>query len=55
MNLRIALEELLARVRDARLADGATIEYHQALNRSPHAVPITFTPGPTSLAAAGGP
>jgi cytochrome P450 len=54
MNLRIALEELLERVREVRLADGAEIEYHSVLNRSPHAVPITFTSGPTSLPAPGG-
>ncbi|HEX5945615.1 MAG TPA: cytochrome P450 [Acidimicrobiales bacterium] len=46
MNLRIALEELLRRLHDVRLAEGARIEYHSVLNRSPHSVPITFTPGP---------
>jgi cytochrome P450 len=45
MNLRIALEELLARLHDLRLAGGAEIAYHSVLNRSPVAVPITFTPG----------
>jgi cytochrome P450 len=46
MNLRIALEELLARVHDVRLAEGADpIRYHSVLNRSPVAVPIEFTPG----------
>jgi cytochrome P450 len=45
MNLRIALEELLARLHDLRLQDGAEIEYHSVLNRSPVAVPIAFTPG----------
>ena len=45
MNLRIALEELLARLHDLRLEDGADIEYHSVLNRSPVAVPITFTAG----------
>jgi cytochrome P450 len=46
MNLRIALEELLARVHDVRLAEGAEpIRYHSVLNRSPVAVPIEFTPG----------
>jgi cytochrome P450 len=47
MNLRIALEEVLARLHDLRLADGAEpIRYHSVLNRSPVAVPVTFTPGP---------
>jgi cytochrome P450 len=45
MNLRIALEELLDRLDDVRLADGADIRFHMVLNRSPHEVPITFTPG----------
>ena len=36
MNLRIALEELLARVHDVRLAEGAEpIRFHSVLNRSP--------------------
>jgi cytochrome P450 len=42
MNLRIALEELLARLDDLRLQDGADIHYHSVLNGSPVAVPITF-------------
>jgi cytochrome P450 len=47
MNLRIALEEVLARLHDLRLAEGAEpIRYHSVLNRSPVAVPVTFTPGP---------
>ena len=46
MNLRIALEELLVRLADVRLAPGAEpIHYHSILNRSPVAVPIEFTPG----------
>jgi cytochrome P450 len=45
MNLRIALEELTSRLHDVRLDDGAEIRFHSALNRSPHAVPIAFTPG----------
>lgn len=44
MNLRIALEELLARLDDIRLADGAEIHYHSGLTRSPLSLPITFTP-----------
>jgi cytochrome P450 len=44
MNMRIALEELLRRMDDIRLADGAAIRYHAGLTRSPLSVPITFTP-----------
>ena len=44
MNLRIAVEELLRRLDDIRLANGAQIRYHAGLTRSPLAVPITFTP-----------
>ena len=44
MNMRIALEELLGRMDDIRLADGAAITYHAGLTRSPLSVPITFTP-----------
>ncbi|MFB4309722.1 cytochrome P450 [Actinomadura sp. GTD37] len=46
LNLRVALEELLPRLRDLRLRDGAAIEYHRGLTRSPLTLPITFTPGP---------
>ena len=46
LNLRVALEELLPRLADLRLADGARIEYHRGLTRSPLTLPITFTPGP---------
>jgi cytochrome P450 len=43
MNLRIALEELVARLDDLRLDDTAgPVHHHQVLNRSPVAVPITF-------------
>lgn len=48
MNLRIAFEELVARLHDVRLQPGAEIEYHSAMNRAPVTVPITFTPGPRS-------
>jgi cytochrome P450 len=44
LNLRIALEELLTRLDDIRLAEGAEIRYHAGLTRSPLSVPITFTP-----------
>ena len=44
MNMRIVLEEVLRRMDDIRLADGADIRYHGGLNQSPLSVPITFTP-----------
>ena len=43
MNMRIALEELLRRMQDIRLADGAAIRYHAGLTRSPLSLPITFS------------
>ncbi|MEX5709968.1 cytochrome P450 [Parafrankia sp. FMc6] len=46
MNLRIALEELLSRLHDLRLQDGAEIHFHPTVNRAPVAVPVTFVPGP---------
>jgi cytochrome P450 len=45
MNLRIAVEEILRRLHDIRLADGADIRFHSTFNRAPLSVPITFTPG----------
>lgn len=45
LNLRIALEELLPRMLDLRLAPDADIHYHPGLTRSPLTLPITFTPG----------
>ena len=48
MNLRIAFEELVQRVRDVRLKPGAEIAFHSAMSRAPVAVPITFAPGPRS-------
>ncbi|HZC25503.1 MAG TPA: cytochrome P450 [Actinopolymorphaceae bacterium] len=44
MNMRIALEELLGRLDDIRLAKGTGVRYHAGLTRSPLSVPITFTP-----------
>ncbi|MDX6745131.1 cytochrome P450 [Actinocorallia sp. A-T 12471] len=46
MNLRVALEQILTRMHDIRLADGAKVKYHRGLTRSPDTLPITFTPGP---------
>jgi cytochrome P450 len=43
MNMRVALEELLSRLNDIRLADSPDIRYHAGLTRSPLRVPITFT------------
>ena len=38
------LSDLLGRMDDLRLADGAAVRYHAGLTRSPLSVPITFTP-----------
>ncbi len=46
LNLRVALEEIVARLQDVRLQEGAEpIPFHTVLNRAPLTVPITFTPG----------
>jgi cytochrome P450 len=46
LNLRIALEEVVARLGDTRLQDGVEpLPFHSALNRAPLTVPILFTPG----------
>lgn len=46
LNLRIALEEVVRRLDDIRLQDGAEpIPFHSVLNRAPLTVPITFTAG----------
>jgi cytochrome P450 len=46
LNLRIAIEELTARLDGIRLQSGAEpIEYRTAFMRTPAAVPISFTPG----------
>lgn len=42
MNLRVALEELLGRLDDITLEEGAEIRYHSTFNRVPLALPITF-------------
>ena len=46
LNLRVALEELLRRLHDIRLAPGTDLHYHAGLTRSPLTLPITFTPTP---------
>ncbi|CAO5154286.1 Cytochrome [Frankia sp. AiPs1] len=43
-NMRIALEELVRRLDDVRLADDADIHFHNTLTRAPRTLPITFTP-----------
>src|SRR5262249_54842962 len=45
MNLRVALDELVVRLQDLKLADGADVHYHTTFTRSPLEVPVTFTPG----------
>ena len=45
LNMRIALEEIIRRLEDVKLADGADIHYHSTLTRAPLTVPITFRPG----------
>jgi cytochrome P450 len=46
LNLRVALSELLPRLHDVALRDGADIRYHSTFTRWPYDVPITYTPGP---------
>jgi cytochrome P450 len=48
MNLRVALEELVVRLHDVRLQDGADVDFHSTFNRAPLSVPITFRPGARS-------
>jgi len=47
MNLRVALTELLGRLGDLAMEDGAELHFHSTFTRAPLAVPITFRPGPT--------
>jgi len=53
MNIRIALEELLQRLHDIRLAEDADIRFHSTLTRAPLSLPITFRPGARVGALAG--
>jgi cytochrome P450 len=48
MNLRIAVDEIVRRLGDAKLRPGADIDFHSTFNRAPLSVPITFTPGKRS-------
>jgi len=45
MNLRVALDVLVNRMRDVALVRGAEVDWHTAFNRAPLSVPLTFTPG----------
>lgn len=45
MNLRIGLAELLRRLDDLRLAEEASVHYHNTFTRAPLAVAIAFAPG----------
>jgi cytochrome P450 len=51
MNMRIALEEIVHRLEDLRLEDGAHVGYHVTFTRAPLAVPIVFKPGRPTAAA----
>ena len=45
LNLRIALDEIVRRMDDIRLQDGADVHYHSTSTRSPLSLPIAFRPG----------
>jgi cytochrome P450 len=49
LNLRVALEEILDRLRDVALPADFEIAYHSTVTRSPLTLPLTFTPGPRRL------
>jgi len=44
MNLRVAIDAVVRRLHDIKLAPGADIDFHSTFNRAPLSVPITFTP-----------
>jgi cytochrome P450 len=46
MNMRIALEELVARLDSISIHEGAELHFHATSTRAPREVPICFTPGP---------
>jgi cytochrome P450 len=46
MNMRLALSQIVERLGNLRLQEGAEVHYHTTFTRAPLAVPITFTPGP---------
>jgi cytochrome P450 len=45
MNIRVALDEIVRRLDDLKLVDGADIDYHTTVTRAPLAVPIAFKAG----------
>jgi cytochrome P450 len=55
LNLRIMLEELLARVRDFRLTPGDSVRRRPSSAWGPSYLPLTFTPGPRSSESVTGP
>jgi cytochrome P450 len=49
MNIRVALEQLVSRLHDIRLQEGAgPVEFHSGFSRTPVEVPIVFEAAPTS-------
>ena len=42
MNLRLALEELLPRMHDLRIPEGADVHFHSTFNRTPLSLPLEF-------------
>ena len=53
LELRVALEEVLRRIPDYRLADDAPVARYPGVTRGISALPVTFTPGPRLLQPAG--
>jgi cytochrome P450 len=45
MNMRIALEEIVARLDDLSIQEGTELHFHATSTRAPREVPICFTPG----------
>jgi cytochrome P450 len=46
LEIRVALEEILARLPDYRLVDGFVFDRRRGFVHGPETLPITFTPGP---------
>jgi cytochrome P450 len=53
LNLRVAVEEIVRRMADIHLQPDAEVEFHNAFNRAPLAVPVTFAPGPREAIVSG--
>jgi cytochrome P450 len=49
LELRIVLEEVLRRMPDYRIAEGASVERYPGVTRGISSLPVTFTPGPRLL------